>query len=258
MQIKIPVSKKIKVGAVNYLNTKPLIYGFQHGLMQDDIELILDFPSKIATMLLNDEIDVGLIPVAVIPHLTEHYIISDFCIGSDGEVASVCLFSEVELNKIENVLLDYQSRTSAELLKILIRNFWKISPSIQETSSDYIDKIKFTTAGLIIGDRALKQRGKSAYHFDLGLEWKKYTGLPMVFAAWVSNKKLDDQFIREFNEANNIGLQQLDKVIQENPCSFFDLDQYYRRHIKYSLDERAAKGMELFLSKLPDFTLQYN
>jgi len=111
---------------------------------------------------------------------------------------------------------------------------------------------------LIIGDRALKQRGKSAYHFDLGLEWKKYTGLPMVFAAWVSNKKLDDQFIREFNEANNIGLQQLDKVIQENPCSFFDLDQYYRRHIKYSLDERAAKGMELFLSKLPDFTLQYN
>ena len=91
--------------------------------MKDEVDLVVAYPSKIATMLANDEIDVGLVPVAIIPKLKEHYIISDYCIGSDGEVGSVCLFSEVPLEKIENVLLDYQSMTSVELLKILIKQY---------------------------------------------------------------------------------------------------------------------------------------
>ena len=87
------------------MNTKPLIYGFEHGMMAESVDLIIDYPSKIASMLLEDKIDVGLVPVAIIPEMKEYYIISDYCIGCDGEVASVCLFSEVPLEKIEKILL---------------------------------------------------------------------------------------------------------------------------------------------------------
>jgi chorismate dehydratase len=103
--------KKIKVGAVSYLNTKPLLYGVKRSGLMDKIELIEEYPAKIAQMLLDNQIDVGLVPVAIIPKLKEAYIITDFCIGAEGEVASVCLFSEVPVEEIETVILDYQSRT---------------------------------------------------------------------------------------------------------------------------------------------------
>ncbi len=244
------LERKIRVGAVNYLNTKPLIYWFEKGEMKDEVDLLVEYPSKIAAMLINDEIDVGLVPVAIIPELKEHYIISNYCIGCDGEVGSVCVFSEVPLEKIEKVLLDYQSRSSVELLKILIKEYWKIDPAIENTSQDYRGDIKGTTAALMIGDRALEQRKISSYKYDLGLEWKKFTGLPFVFAAWISNKKLDRSFIDSFNKATQIGLQQIDKVVNDNPYQLFDLKTYYTSYINYSLDEKARKGLQLFLEKL--------
>jgi len=250
------LDRKIRVGAVSYLNTKPLIYGFEKGEMKDEVDLVVAYPSKIAMMLANDEIDVGLVPVAIIPKLKEHYIISDYCIGSEGEVGSVCLFSEVPLEKIENVLLDYQSMTSVELLKILIKQYWKIDPVFISTSEDYRKDIKGTTAGLVIGDRALEQRKNSKYIYDLGSEWQKFTGLPFVFAAWVSNKKLDASFSDSFNKANALGLQQLDKVINENPYEFFDLKKYYTNYINYSLTDKARKGLELFLAKIGGTVMQ--
>ena len=244
------LDRKIRVGAVNYLNTKPLIYGFEKGEMKEEVDLFVEYPSKIAAMLINDEIDVGLVPVAIIPELKEHYIISDYCIGCEGEVGSVCLFSEVPLEKIEKVLLDYQSRTSVELLKILIKKYWKIDPMIESTSQDYRRDIKGTTAALMIGDRALQQRKISTYKYDLGSEWKKFTGLPFVFAAWISNKKLDQSFIDSFNKANEMGLQQIDKVVDDNPYQVFDLKAYYTSYINYSLDEKARKGLQFFLEIL--------
>ena len=116
---------KIKVGAVSYLNTKPLLYGFEQSGFMDSIELVQDFPARIAEMLLNDEIDIGLVPVAVIPENKAFHIVSDYCIGAINEVASVCLFSEVPIEKIETVILDYQSRTSVQLCIILLKHFWK-------------------------------------------------------------------------------------------------------------------------------------
>ena len=250
------MDRKIRVGAVSYLNTKPLIYGLEKGEMRDEVDLVVAYPSKIATMLANDEIDVGLVPVAIIPKLKEHYIISDYCIGSDGEVGSVCLFSEVPLEKIERVLLDYQSMTSVELLKILIKQYWKIDPMLISTSEDYRKDISSTTAALIIGDRALEQRKISKYKYDLGSEWKKFTGLPFVFAAWISNKKLDKSFIDTFNKANLTGLQQIDKVIDENPYQLFNLKSYYTSYINFYLDDKAREGLEYFLGILKTDTIQ--
>ena len=242
------LDRKIRVGAVNYLNTKPLIYGFTHGEMKDEVDLVMEYPSKIAAMLANDEIDVGLVPVTIIPELKEHYIISDYCIGCDGEVGSVCLFSEVPLNKIEKILLDYQSRTSVDLLKVLIKQYWKINPVLIATTEDYRKDIKDSTAGLMIGDRALEQRNVSAYKYDLGLEWKNFTGLPFVFAAWISNKKLPAEVITNFNAATGMGLEKINNIVASLQYDVYDLNEYYRRNLVYKLTDRLKNGMHEFLN----------
>ena len=103
--------------------------------ISSQIELIGDYPSRLADMLLNAEIDIGLVPVAVLPKLKEYHIISDFCIGTEGEIASVALFSEVPMQEVKKVLLDYQSQTSVALLKYLMKEYWGINPQIIETTN---------------------------------------------------------------------------------------------------------------------------
>lgn len=241
---------KIKVGAVSYLNSKPLIYGFQQGMMQDAVEMLEDYPANIAAMLLNDEIDMGLVPVAIIPLLKESYIIGDYCISANGPVASVCLFSDVPMEEIDTLMLDYQSRTSVRLARILLKEYWKINPTINEATVDFRQHIKGRTAGLVIGDRAFEQRGISRFSYDLAASWKQLTGLPFVFAAWVSNKKLSDSFIQQFNMATSYGLQHLDKIIEENPYQLYDLKDYFTKNIVYKLNADSRNGMQLFLEKL--------
>ena len=238
------------MGAVSYLNTKPLLYGIQRSPIMQDISLVIDYPSRIADMLLNDEIDMGLVPVAVIPHMEDYYINGDVCIGSNGPVASVCLFSEVPIEKVEKVLLDYQSRTSVQLARILLKDYWKVSPQLIDGGSDFRDHIGGRTAGVVIGDRALEQRKISAYTYDLGEAWKDLTGLPFVFAAWVSNKPLDPLFIEKFNAANLQGLAQIDKVAAENPFPVFDLHEYFTKYLDYRLDDRKRRGLDKFLEYL--------
>lgn len=242
--------KKIKVGAVSYKNTKPLLYGIKLSGLMDKIELVEDYPANIAAMLLNDEIDVGLVPVAIIPRLKEAHIVTNYCIGAVQEVASVCLFSEVEMDKVEKVLLDYQSRTSVNLCKVLLKHYWKIEVEIVDGGKDFRNEIKGTTAGVVIGDRALEQLKISTYVYDLAKTWIDFTGLPFVFAAWVANKKLDEDFIDAFNMANGYGLKHIDEVVAENPFDVYDLKKYYTQNISYELTAEKRKGLELFLKYL--------
>ena len=235
---------------MSYLNTQPLLYGIERSGIMNKITLIRDYPARIARKLLDDTIDVGLVPVAVIPRLKEGHIITDYCIGCDGPVASVCIFSEVPLEKVETVLLDYQSRTSVALAKLLLRDYWNLDPKLIDTRNEYQSRIKGTSAGLLIGDRALAQRKVSPYIYDLGEAWKQHTELPFVFAAWTSNKKLPDEFVSRFNDANAEGVKHIDDVIAANPSSIFDLKKYYTSHINYQLDEKKKEGMNLFLEKI--------
>ena len=235
---------------MSYLNTKPLVYGFEQGEMEDEIELVFDYPAKVAGMLLNGTIDVGLVPVAMIPQLKESHIISDYCIGAIGPVASVCLFSEVPLKEITHILVDYQSRTSAALLQILLKQHWQIDPVLVNTNIGYQQKIKGTTAGLVIGDRALKQRQHSTYIYDLASAWIEMTGLPFIFAAWVANKKLPEFFERKFNKATGLGLSHLEKIAASVDFPEYDLVQYYTRNIHYTLDDSKKQALQLFLNFL--------
>jgi chorismate dehydratase len=239
---------KIRVGIVNYMNTKPLLYGLTRPPIHEQIELISDYPSRLADMLIKGEIDLGLIPVAVLPQLPEYHIIGDYCIGAEGEIATVALFSEVPMNEIKKIYLDYQSRSSVELLKYLLKEYWGINPQIvQAENDDYRQEIKGTTGGLVIGDRAFKQRKISTFIYDLGSEWRKITGLPFVFAAWISTKEMPGDFIKAFNRANALGLQHIDEIVKENPFDLYDLSKYYNLHLSYRLDEQKRKGMDAFL-----------
>jgi chorismate dehydratase len=243
--------KKIKVGIVNYLNTAPLIYGLKNSPIIDEIELIPDYPAKLAEDLLNGTIDLGLVPVAVIPQLQQWWLISDYCIGCEGPVASVCIFSDVPLERVERVLLDYQSRTSVELAKLLIKEYWKLDAELIDASEDFQQHIKDTTAGLVIGDRSFGQRKVSKYAYDLGEAWKSFTDLPFVFAAWISNKPLDADFITSFNNANAYGVNNISKVIATlNFNNSVDLEEYFRKYISYGLDDAKRKALRKFVQYL--------
>jgi chorismate dehydratase len=244
------LDKKIRVGIVNYLNTKPLLYGLQHSTVINDIVLVQDYPAAIAKQLQENTIDVGLVPVAVIPKLPTANVVSNYCIGCDGPVASVCLFSEVPITQIRTVLLDYQSRTSVELAKLLLREHWRMEPELIYTKSDYQSDIQGTTAGLVIGDRALAQRNVSPFIYDLGEAWKVHTGKPFVFAAWVANKELDANFVEAFDEANALGLHNIENVLAEVSHPSFSLEKYFTYYIQYKLDSAKREGMQLFLEKL--------
>lgn len=244
------LERKIRVAAVSYLNTKPLIYGFENGLMKEEITLVTDFPASIAAMLINNAVDVSLVPVAAIPSLKEYHIITDYCIGTTGEVASVCLFSDVPMNEIKTILLDYQSRSSVGLLKVLLKDFWRIHVELVSGETGYEEKIGGSTAGLVIGDRAFIQRKKRRYIYDLGTAWKEMTGLPFVFAAWVANKKLPNSFVENFNIATAEGLKHLSEIIAANRYDHYDLKKYYTENISFNLDDEKRRGLEEYLRKL--------
>jgi chorismate dehydratase len=242
------LDKKIRVGVVNYLNTKPLLYGLERAPINAQIELIPAYPARLAEMLRKDEIDIGLIPVAAIGDLPSYHIVGNYCIGAEAEIASVCLFSEVPMDEIKKVYLDYQSRSSVALLKWLMKEYWGIDPEIlQATDDSYRSEIKGTTAGLVIGDRALQQRRISTFIYDLGSEWRAITGLPFVFAAWVSTRKLPDEFVQEFDKANALGIDHIDEIVASIPFEIYDLKKYYTVHLSYHLDERKRQGMRHFL-----------
>ena len=248
----LQLSKKIRVGAVSYLNTKPLLYGLQHHAISESIELIEDYPANLARALEENTIDIGLVPVAVIPKLPEAHIISNYCIGAAGPVASVCIFSQVPMESITSVYLDYQSKTSVNLARILLKNYWKQDVLLLEAPSNFMDLIDGSTAAVIIGDRALEKYNSYAYRYDLAEAWINYTGKPFVFATWVANKPIDEVFIANFNEANGIGLKNIDSVVEQlsHKNNSYDLHTYFTKNISYTLDAAKKEGMAQFLSLL--------
>jgi chorismate dehydratase len=244
------LDKRWRIGAVSYLNTRPLLLGLAHEGFKNRIDLVKSYPAKIAQELLAGQIDIGLVPVAIIPQLTHPHIISNYVIGTNGAVASVALFSEVPIDEIKSIYLDYQSRTSVQLLKILLAQFWKKEVEFLAATEGYIDQISGSTAGLIIGDRALDNLNKFPYMYDLGLAWKQHTGLPFVFAAWVANQPIPAEFMAAFDAANGYGVARLEEVISLIPANeqVYDLHKYYTENISYVYDEEKKLGLNAFLN----------
>jgi chorismate dehydratase len=235
----------------------PFLYGINQSAFNNEIELQSDIPSLCAQKLINNDVDLGLVPVAILPQLNEYHIISDYCIGAKGKVNSVLLLSDVPLHEIEEVYLDYQSRTSINLTKVLAKKFWKINPRWKNAEVGYENKIYGKTAGVIIGDRTFNLKKEYKYKYDLAEEWYKFTKLPFAFACWVSNKELPSSFIKELNIALSFGLNHIQESIslaKNNLIEGKDLLKYLNNDIDYILDLDKKKSIELFLNYLTEIT----
>ena len=213
------------------------------------MEISTAIPSHCAAQLLNKEVDVALVPVAIIPQLDYSKIISPFCISSDGAVQTVCLFSDCPLEEIETIYLDYHSKTSNALVQILCQKFWNISPEFIVGEQSFEEKIGDRTAGVIIGDRANAYRDSFEYIYDLSEEWKKYTSFPFVFACWVSNMPLEEEKELAFCKALKYGIDNLEMAIDRKSHLFdtkIDKKKYLTETIDYHLNDDKRKAMQLF------------
>ncbi len=239
---------KIKISAVSYTNTKPFIYGIENTGIINKIELSLDTPTDCAQKLIDGVVDIGLIPVAATLSLTKWEIASDYCIGAIGAVNSVFIFSNCDIKDVKTLQLDPQSRSSNNLSKVLMKNFWKISPQLVVNADDYSESTDPYTAFIQIGDRTFGKKDKYPFVYDLAEEWQKFTGLPFTFAAWIANKPIPEDFVEEFNESLKYGLDHRAEVLKSLPArSDFDLEDYLMHKLDFDLTEDKKKALYLFL-----------
>lgn len=241
----------IKISIVNYTNTLPFKWALKRSNLNGKIDLQEDIPSICAQKLKFKQVDLALVPVALLAELETYFIETDFCIGANGKVDSVKLYSHVPLSEIKSVMLDYQSKSSIALTKVLFSFFWKLSVNYLDARPGFETEIKTTTAAVVIGDRTFSLNGKFNYEYDLAEEWKKFTGLPFVFAVWVSAEKLPEEFITEFNSVLKFGINNVVKAVEEDfmlkNLSKSKTIEYLTKRIDYALDANKIKAMHLFL-----------
>ena len=239
----------IRISAISYLNSLPFAWCLEHSPIMDEIEMSYDIPSQCADKLLSGEADIGLIPVVETLRMPEHHIVSDLCIGAGNEVRTVILASEIPLADISTIYLDSHSRTSVVLAKILAQHYWKISPEWKDFSGDVTSYPRTgQSAAVVIGDKAFGV--KSPYIYDLAVEWRKFSGLPFVFACWVANKPIDENFINRFNTAFaglSGNMNAIVEYYKEQSPAGVDLLDYWTNNISYPLTADKRKGLELFL-----------
>jgi chorismate dehydratase len=230
---------KIKVSAVSYTNSKPFVYGIMHSGIIDQIDLSLDIPSVCANKLIENQVDIGLVPVAALLHIENYQIISNYCIGANGAVDSVFIFSNKPIQEINSLQLDAQSNTSNFLSKVLLKYHWKINPEFVETGT--------TDAIVQIGDRTFLNRNQYPYQYVLALEWYKFTGLPFVFAVWASNKIISEDFKNAFNNALEYGLNHRKEMIASlERVKDIDLEDYLMKKIDFNLNTDKLTALAKF------------
>ena len=242
----------MRITAVSYLNTKPLLYGIFHTGLDSQLQISLDIPSVCAQKLQTGEADLGLIPVGALPDLPDYQIVSNYCIGAVGAVKTVCIYSDVPLHELTHIYLDFHSRSSVRLAQVLLQEYWQHSVSFLSTDATHSPNISGTVGAVLIGDKTFGLEARYKYTYDLAEAWHTHTGLPFVFAVWASVKKVDDAFIANFNEAMRIGLAHIPQLCQliPSPDPAFSLHDYYTKYISYELDDEKRKGLSLFLSKI--------
>jgi chorismate dehydratase len=251
-----------KIGAVSYLNTKPLVEGLADEAA--DYDVVFDLPSRLADRLANAELDVALIPVIEAVSHPEYTVVSDACIACRGPVWSVKLMSRVPGDEIKSLALDEGSRTSCALTRIMLARQFDSRPSCQSLSINDDWKMTNTDAVLIIGDRAMKADAPEFPHvWDLGEAWNAMTGNPFVFAVWAARPDSDLVCLNSvLSNARDRGLSQLDKIASEQAprydLSYNECLNYLRENLHFNLGASEKAGMEKYfqyaaeLSLIPD------
>lgn len=209
-----------------------------HPELLDFAEIETDIPSICAQKLIDDQVDLGLIPVAALLHVPGYHIIGDYCIGSVGAVNSVFIFSKKPIQEIQTLRLDSHSRTSNNLARVLLKNHWQVPVTLVEKDAD---------AYVLIGDRTFGKVDSEPYAYDLGKEWMEFTGMPFAYAVWAANKELSPEFVGRFNHALKDGIEGRRNYIHEIPSvPGFDMKRYLMESIDYDLTAEKREAIHLF------------
>ncbi|MFH0842872.1 MAG: menaquinone biosynthesis protein [Bacteroidota bacterium] len=248
---------KIRISAVRYANTYPFIYGITKTGFDRRVIIEVDHPAQCAEKLIAGRVDIGLIPVAALPLLDEYHIITDYCLGAYGKVRTVMLLSNCPFNEITAINLDYRSRSSVTLARILARKAWKHEFMWKHTDIEFdFLNIPDNEAVVLIGDQCFAFENKFRFGIDLSEEWHRMTGLPFAFACWTSNKKLDNEFINEFNEALSFGVRNIAAVVAEygktGTIRGKELMAYLTDNMDFDLNDDKRKAIELFLELMKE------
>lgn len=237
----------IRIGAVNYLNTKPLIRDLD--LLAPEAELVLDVPSRLADLLAAGQLDVALIPVIEYFRSGNYTIVPNIAIASRGPVLSVTLFSRVPWQSIRRVALDEGSRTSAVLTQVLLRQRYGVTAEVVPLPLEHSAEDSAADAVLLIGDRAMRAcLPGHRYAFDLGQEWADWTGLPFVYAVWAVRSGVDLGGVAEaLREAKRRGLERIGQIAHEEaPGLGLDAGfcrRYLQSIIHFDLGPREQAGL---------------
>lgn len=231
---------KIRLSAVSYTNTLPFLQGIKSSPVLEEIDLSVDYPAECARKVIQNEVDMGIIPVAALLDVPNYHIITDYCIGSDGAVDSVFIFADKPINEIKTLRLDVQSRTSNGLARILLKYYWKQEVEILTDGE--------ADAYVLIGDRTFGKKEQVKYVYDLGHYWKEFTGLPFAYAVWVSNKELPKAFVDSFNHALADGVSHPEDVIAGLAVyPNFDYKKYLTQNLNFNLDTQKRKAINKYL-----------
>lgn len=242
---------KPRITAVSYLNTLPFVYGLQQQVKADEMSLSLDVPSECARKLLEGEADMGLAPAGVWPRLAAGFDRLPYCIAADGMVNTVMLFSRVPLHHIRRVFLDQDSRTSVLLIRILAKHHWHIQPEWVDRSQ--INPHDLPESLLAIGDKAFALRDTFPYVYDLATEWKKFTGLPFVFAVWVATPAVPETARQKLCLALEYGISNIEAAIELAPPTtrrVIDLHHYLTRDIRFRMTDDFTEGLTTYLEMI--------
>ena len=241
---------QLKIGAVSYLNTKPLVCDLRK--LAADVDLVFDLPSRLADRLAAGELDVALIPSVEFLLRDDYRIVSDACIGCRGPVLSVNLHSRVPMNEIRSLALDEGSRTSAALVRILLKERFDVEPELEPFPIGADPASTKTDAVLLIGDRAINGAASEFKHqWDLGDQWCRWSELPFVFAMWVARNDAPlGDLPAALAEARNRGVARLKAIASEHSAAHGLSDaeclSYLRDNLYFYLGPRERSGLELF------------
>lgn len=244
------ISTPLRMGAVNYLNSKPLIEGLAEFV--PSAELVLDYPSRLADELSTGGLDIALIPSVECLRSSEYEVVTDACVAAHGAVMSVKLYSRVPLSRIRRLALDEGSRTSAALARIMLAERFGVEPATEPLPLDAMPGDTDADAILLIGDRAMHPlQEEFAATWDLAEEWNRWTGLPFVFAMWAARRERDLGAAEEaLCLARDRGESRLAEIAaREAPLLQLSDDtalRYLTHNLHYRMGSAERSGLRLF------------
>jgi chorismate dehydratase len=240
---------KLRVGIVNYLNSKPLAWGFLKGHHADLFAPSNHPPALVARLLAQGNLDVGLVPSIEVQRIPGLRVLPDLCVAATGEVKSVLLVSRVPVNRIRKVALDQNSRTSVALLRILFAERFRVSPEYLPQRPEVARLLADAEAALVIGDAAFQIDREKYLVLDLAAEWRALTGMPFVFSVWAARPEVDlPDLAFYFKSSLRYGISSLDTLVREAAAELgldtADVLAHLTENMSYFLRQEETAALE--------------